>query len=55
MKHLIADSPRPVLAAIEVSGLMHAAKVRFLAGLAVTSGGAAAFLSDLIARVAAWG
>lgn len=55
MKHLIAVSPGPVLAAIKVPGLIDAARIRFLAGLAVTSGGAAAFLSDLIARVGAWG
>lgn len=55
MTHLNAHFRRPVLVAIGVSGLMHAEKVRFLAGMAVTGGGAAILLSDLIARVGPWG
>jgi hypothetical protein len=55
MKHLNPEVRRPVSAAIGVSGLMHTGNVRFIAGLAVTGGGAAILLSDLIARVGAWG
>lgn len=54
MKQLIAEIRGSRHAAAGASGMVLAGKVRFGAGLAITGGGAAVFLSDLIARVTAW-
>lgn len=46
---------RPVVAAVARTGSMRAERLSFLVGLAVSGGGVAIFLLDLIARFGATG
>lgn len=55
MKTSHADFRGPIVAAVANPGSMRAERLSFLVGLAVSGGGVALFLSDLIARFGATG
>ena len=55
MNHLIAATRKPVITSIALPGRRFADKSRFVAGIAITSGGAGVLLSDLLAIIPSFG
>jgi len=51
MNHPIAATWRPAIASIAIPGRRLADRIRFVAGIAITLGGAGVLLSDFIALI----